>query len=179
MHMVFQSAADQQISVIGTYIDVALEEASSVPVENATLAERKFRPRRGYYPRQEGNTTAPPAAPSASVPTTLLETVFASVGDIATPGTVTKVPGPLLLSEIVDIWRAGSFQGYMGSLTTPPCSEGVNWIVSTQTLRIKPSTFERVRDVIGFNSRFTQNAPGDTNVLELFALQTLAFAGSR
>lgn len=53
---------------------------------------------------------------------------------------------------------------YSGSLTTPPCSEGVNWLVSTQTLRIQPSTFEKVRNIIGFNSRITQNAPGQVNL---------------
>lgn len=39
------------------------------------------------------------------------------------------------------------------------------WLVSTQTLRISPLTLENVRSVIGFNSRFTQNAPGQDNIL--------------
>ncbi len=64
---------------------------------------------------------------------------------------------------------------YMGSLTTPPCSEGVQWLVSTQKLQIQTATFERVRSVIGFNSRFPQNLLGEPNLLQL-ASQAVAGA---
>lgn len=163
MHAVWQSA-DQQIAVIGTYVDVVLDAAAEAAAPAAE--KRSFR----FNRRQEA---AAPAAgqPAANVATTFLETVFSKVGDIENPGTVTKTP-PLVLSEIVDIWKAGSFQAYSGSLTTPPCSEGVNWFVSTQTLRVNAATFEKVRNVIGFNSRITQNAPGQINV-QMAALATI------
>ncbi|KAK3332888.1 alpha carbonic anhydrase [Cercophora scortea] len=202
MHMVWQSA-EQEIAVIGTYIDVA-REGETAPVvaapvaapvaepapanvtapvlaEPAPAAKSRFRRKSRMQAREEAAaappaTLAPTAAP-ANGPSTLLETVFSLVGQIATPGTVTKTPA-LVLSEFVDLWRAGSFQGYSGSLTTPPCSEGVHWLVSTQTLRIMPSTFERVRDVIGYNARYTQNAPGKQNVLQLGAERSLGLAAA-
>lgn len=46
---------------------------------------------------------------------------------------------------------------YSGSLTTPPCSEGVRWLVSDQVLSVQLSTFNSARSVIGFNARFPQN----------------------
>ncbi|KAL2264594.1 hypothetical protein VTJ83DRAFT_7104 [Remersonia thermophila] len=152
MHMVFESA-QQEIAVIGVYINV---------VDQPAGATRRSR----IMGRQA-------AAPTA--PTTLLETIFASVGDIANPGTKTKT-APLVMSEVVDVIKANQLQTYSGSLTTPPCSEGVFWHVSTARLGITTSTFNKARDVIGFNSRFPQNTPGQPNILMLSALGSAAAA---
>ncbi|KAJ4152258.1 hypothetical protein NW754_004053 [Fusarium falciforme] len=105
--------------------------------------------------------------PSTGVVTasTLLETVLGSVEEISEPGTVTKTQ-PLIMSELVNTLAAGSFQTYNGSLTTPPCSEGVRWLVSDQKLSIQTATFSKTRTVIGFNSRFPQGALGEPNVLQ-------------
>lgn len=58
---------------------------------------------------------------------------------------------------------------YSGSLTTPPCSEGVNWFVASDTLAVHVDTWKAARDVIGFNSRFAQSAPGEENAITLAA----------
>ncbi|GAO16039.1 hypothetical protein UVI_02053850 [Ustilaginoidea virens] len=94
----------------------------------------------------------------------LLQTVFDSVGSISRPGTKTQTR-PLVMSELVKILSSGTFQTYRGSLTTPPCSEGVTWLVSNQKLSIPVSTFAKARSVLGYNSRFPQNNPGQPNVL--------------
>jgi hypothetical protein len=59
------------------------------------------------------------------------------------------------------------FSSYAGSLTTPPCSEGVSWFVSTSRLTISMSSFVAARGVIGFNARFPQNQLGQPNLLQV------------
>ncbi|KAK4135056.1 carbonic anhydrase [Trichocladium antarcticum] len=166
MHMVWQSAA-QELAVIGVYIAIAdaVPPAAPAPAkrDNKILCSRLNR-------RQEAVPPPPPPTTAAAVPpTTLLETIFSVVDQIAVPGTKVTTP-PLAMGEVVDVLRAGAFQVYDGSLTTPPCSEGVAWHVSTARLGVAPATLARARDVIGFNSRYPQNAPGQPNILMISAM---------
>jgi carbonic anhydrase len=51
-------------------------------------------------------------------------------------------------------------------LTTPPCTEGITWSVVLQPLYIDPNTYNRVKKIMGYNARYTQNALGDINLLD-------------
>lgn len=150
MHMVFQSEANE-VAVIGVYIDTeggeaAVEEGEAALDLNATVSARNVQRR---------------------APTTMLETVFASVGEISEPGSHTTT-APLVMSEIVDALTSGGFQAYHGSLTTPPCTEDVSWLVATQKLVLSQATFASARAAVGFNSRYPQNTPGESNLLQMF-----------
>ncbi|OLN96402.1 Alpha carbonic anhydrase 8 [Colletotrichum chlorophyti] len=191
MHMVFEGA-NQEIAVIGTYIDVASGAGApaaapvAAPVAESPATENKTAERRSKLSRraavgaqaEEPKAIPPmgsnPGVKAEAASSTLLETVFSSLDAIKEPGTVTKT-GALNMQEVVSLLNAGNFQSYMGSLTTPPCSEGVQWLVSTQRLTVQPQTFNAVRDVIGFNSRFPQNALGQANILQV-AQQSLTSA---
>lgn len=169
--MVFQSAA-QEIAVIGVYIEIATDNAAGTP--SVVQAPEANITRRGRPERRKNQHSRRQIVRSTG-PTVLLETVLSQVGSISTPGTKVAT-GPVIMSEIVNVLKSGSFQGYMGSLTTPPCSEGVNWLVSTARLAVTANTFNGVRDVIGFNSRFPQNTPGSPNLLSLSAATPAAAA---
>ena len=47
---------------------------------------------------------------------------------------------------------------YMGSLTTPPCSEGVNWYVLRQPIQASPEQIRQFVAAVGRNARPVQKA---------------------
>jgi carbonic anhydrase len=49
---------------------------------------------------------------------------------------------------------------YDGSLTTPPCSEGVEWIVMTTPIQMSPEQINAFRSIISGNNRPTQPLNG-------------------
>jgi carbonic anhydrase len=49
---------------------------------------------------------------------------------------------------------------FMGSLTTPPCTEGVLWMVIKQPLRISPAQFKLFSQQFPFNARPVQAGNG-------------------
>ncbi|KAL1844991.1 hypothetical protein VTK73DRAFT_1381 [Phialemonium thermophilum] len=183
MHMVWESP-EKDVAVIGVFVDL---DAGQAPPPAKRSVVPHGRPghslRRGLRRRQEasgeaaaveegfggvqGFLTMPIVRPAAT-PSSLLETVFSQVEEIATPGSSVKT-APLVMSELVNTLLQGSFQSYSGSLTTPPCSEGVLWLIPTQKLQIRTATFEKVRSVIGFNARYPQNTPGEPNLLDIAA----------
>ncbi|RKU49153.1 hypothetical protein DL546_008328 [Coniochaeta pulveracea] len=184
MHMVFETA-EKDIAVIGVFIDLdnggspATEDPIATPTPTAAAKRRGFHLRRqessiapsptGSFGGVQGFLTVPMIkAPGITSP--VLETVFSKVGEIKTPGTRTSTP-PLAMGSVVQAIMGGSFQSYSGSLTTPPCKEGVRWFVATQKLQISTATFESVRSVIGFNARYPQNTPGQPNMLQLARAQ--------
>lgn len=72
---------------------------------------------------------------------------------------ITKLDLPALLKE-VDSFK--SRYTYEGSLTTPPCSETVQWVVAEKELGLSPATFNEMRAATGFNSRHTMVAAYDS-----------------
>ncbi|KAH8887624.1 carbonic anhydrase [Thozetella sp. PMI_491] len=168
MHMVFQTA-DAKIAVVGVYVDVASGAATGV----ARRRRQSREPEAKIIPGMKIMPTTP-MENNGSARSVMLETLLSSVEEIAVPGT--KVTSkPLVFSELVNTLKQGSFQIYSGSLTTPPCSEGVSWNVATQKLEIPVTTFEKIRNVVKFNSRFPQSTLGEANALS-FASAPVAAA---
>jgi len=46
-----------------------------------------------------------------------------------------------------------SYWQYAGSFTTPPCTEGVTWIVLRERLRVTPRVLRKIASILGRNNR--------------------------
>ena len=53
-------------------------------------------------------------------------------------------------NEIVE--RRNQYFYYNGSLTTPPCTEGVRWIVMDEPITASPSQIQHYHDLLGFDN---------------------------
>ena len=135
---------------------------------------------------------------SADATTPMLETAFAQLDEIAEEGSSTTVRllasnsqcnsrGMLTLCLLLQIptldfseFLAGvpeqRFFRYGGSLTTPPCSETVEWYVAEKAIPLSVGAYRSLRTSTKANNRNTQNAPGQPSVLTLAAEGGIASA---
>ncbi len=77
-----------------------------------------------------------------------------------------KVEAPIQTGETVDANALlpppgkRAYYHFSGSLTTPPCSEGVNWFVLESPLQVSQQQVDRFLEVIGANARPVQSLNG-------------------
>jgi carbonic anhydrase len=79
----------------------------------------------------------------------LAKIVVAAPGRVAGPNTIegfTFDPRALLPQDM-HVYR------FMGSLTTPPCSEGVNWHVAREPIQASPGQIAALKTLMGNNAR--------------------------
>jgi carbonic anhydrase len=62
------------------------------------------------------------------------------------------IPGVLINARDF-LPRDAGYYRYMGSLTTPPCSEGVNWYVMTTPVTVSNKQAEAFSSIVGENAR--------------------------
>ncbi|XP_073833558.1 putative carbonic anhydrase 3 [Musca autumnalis] len=87
-----------------------------------------------------------------------LEPIVQNLHRIRMPGTRIEIP-PFPLSYLCHQFRSG-FYSYAGSLTSPPCYQGVEWFVFPEALAIGERQLHEFRQLLSANgkSRITHNA---------------------
>ncbi|KAI9150676.1 Alpha carbonic anhydrase 1, chloroplastic [Paramyrothecium foliicola] len=90
---------------------------------------------------------------------------LAKLKDIPNRGDTVQT-GALNFSDLISRINTSNVYSYDGSLTTPPCSEGVKFNVVADPVFVNVSTFRALKKLVKFNSRYTQNTPGQINLLE-------------
>ncbi|KAM0755191.1 carbonic anhydrase [Meredithblackwellia eburnea MCA 4105] len=100
----------------------------------------------------DGNDTTP-----------VIEQVLSRIGDIQEVGQKTAVE--LEFQEFTAEVGAFRYFNYSGSLTTPPCSEGVSWHVATTPLKLSLERFQSLKSTITTNNRFIQSNLGEMDLI--------------
>ncbi|KLU81219.1 carbonate dehydratase [Magnaporthiopsis poae ATCC 64411] len=91
--------------------------------------------------------------------------VFDKVDKVTQPGSK-GTTGKLDFTKLRSHLHRSKVYQYKGSLTTPPCSEGVAWNVVRNPVAINVKTYKAIKRIMKFNSRYIQAATGETNLLE-------------
>lgn len=73
-------------------------------------------------------------------------------------GATTVTSTPINLADVLT--STSSYFTYPGSLTTPPCSENVTWIVLAKTAKMSQSQFQAFRRILGNDFRPLQALNG-------------------
>ncbi|KAF2632766.1 carbonic anhydrase [Macroventuria anomochaeta] len=106
---------------------------------------------------------------SASNSDPIISGLSSSLDAIATPGTKTSIEDGLDFSSVLSKIETSDILQYSGSLTTPPCAEGVTFLVVKDPLDVGVEDFNKIKSIVKFNSRFIQNTLGGDNMLAIGA----------
>ncbi|KAG9189683.1 hypothetical protein G6011_06551 [Alternaria panax] len=106
---------------------------------------------------------------SADDSASLIQSLSSSLPAIATPGTKTPIADGIDFTDVISTLKTSDIQTYSGSLTTPPCAEGVTFLVVKDPLPVNVDDFNAIKKIVKFNSRFIQNTLSQANIIAIGA----------
>ncbi|KAH7078864.1 alpha carbonic anhydrase [Paraphoma chrysanthemicola] len=99
----------------------------------------------------------------------IISSLSSSIAAITVPGSTTTIGDGIDFTDVIAKIASSDVLQYSGSLTTPPCAEGVNFLIVKDPLDISVADYNAIKSVVKFNSRFIQNSLGQENILEVGA----------
>ncbi|OJD24973.1 hypothetical protein ACJ73_03663 [Blastomyces percursus] len=85
-----------------------------------------------------------------------LDKVIGESGRISKPGDEITIPS-LNMTDITSVVNKHSLFTYEGSLTTPPCTEGVTFFIVSNPIPMDVTVIHYLKSTMGYNARFRQN----------------------
>ena len=85
-------------------------------------------------------------------------------------------PLEIALEQMLDVVDMSEYWSYEGSLTTPPCSEGIRWSVIKQVQPISQSQLDNVTRRLAGDSHFAEGK-GNNRQVQPLNDRTLYFTG--
>jgi carbonic anhydrase len=108
----------------------------------------------------------------------IISSLSSSLPAVAEPGSSTEISSGIDFSDVISTLATSDIQQYSGSLTTPPCAEGVTFLIVKEPLAVSVADFNAIKKIVKFNSRFIQNTLGEANMLDVGAVSGLNFNSS-
>jgi len=104
---------------------------------------------------------------SSSNSDAIIADLSSSLSKIATPGSRATIARGLDFRGVQAKIASSNILQYSGSLTTPPCAEGVTFLIVKDPLPVSVRDFNAIKKIVKFNSRFIQNTLGGENILAI------------
>ena len=105
---------------------------------------------------------------SAGESSSIIKSLSSSIPAITAPGSRTAIPGGIDFTDVLAKIESSNILQYSGSLTTPPCAEGVTFLIVEDPLDISVADFNSIKSVVKFNARYIQNTlEAKMNMLEV------------
>ncbi|WYZ39674.1 hypothetical protein EsH8_IV_000015 [Colletotrichum jinshuiense] len=95
----------------------------------------------------------------------LLAAVFENIDQVTEWGSHAPT-GALDFTSLSEHLSKNTIYQYSGSLTTPPCTEAIAWNVVGTPIPLDIAHYLKVKSIMKYNARYTQNSPGEMNLLE-------------
>ena len=104
---------------------------------------------------------------SAGKSSSMISSLSSTLPKVATPGTKAAIQGGIDFTDVLSVIKTSDIVQYSGSLNTPPCAEGVTFLIVKDPLAISVADFNAIKKIVKFNARFIQNELGAANILSV------------